>query len=196
LLFDFTVDALDAILVAARDASHIRGVAPHIFPGGITHLQYADDTILMIELDDQSIVNLKFLLLCFESMSGLRINFHKSEVLVLGTSEAEQTRIANMLNCKAGSFPLSYLGLPIGERALTAGDWASLTSMVAKRNDPWMGKLMSSAARLTLTNACLSNMPLHAMGFCMLGDGVHKTMDKFRSRFFGREPALNGGITW
>ena len=43
---------------------------------------------------------------------------------------------------------------------------------------------MSSAARLTLTNACLSSLPLHAMGVCLLSDGVHKTMDEHRSRFF------------
>jgi hypothetical protein len=53
-----------------------------------------------VQTDDLDIANLKFLLLCFESMSGLRINFHKSEVMVLGTTNFESQRIANMLNCK------------------------------------------------------------------------------------------------
>ena len=69
-----------------------------------------------------AIVNLEFILLCFENMSGLRINFHKSEVMVLGTSEEESVRIANMLNCKLGSFLFTYLGLPVSDRALTATD--------------------------------------------------------------------------
>lgn len=38
----------------------------------------------MVQRSDLDIINLKFLLLCFESMSGLRINFDKSEVMILG----------------------------------------------------------------------------------------------------------------
>jgi retron-type reverse transcriptase len=39
ILFDFAVDALDAILDAAKAASHIRGVIPHLMPSGVSHLQ-------------------------------------------------------------------------------------------------------------------------------------------------------------
>ncbi|XP_073360357.1 uncharacterized protein [Aegilops tauschii subsp. strangulata] len=48
-------------------------------------------------------------------MSGLKINFDKSEVVVLGYSEAEQHRIADNLNCRLASFPISYLGMPLAE---------------------------------------------------------------------------------
>jgi hypothetical protein len=138
----------------------------------------------MIQPDDLAIANLKFLLLYFENMSGLRINFHKSEVMVMGTSDLEKQRITNMLNCKQGSFPFTYLGLPISDHAITATDWGPLTTKVAKRADPWTGKFMSSAARLILVNACLSSLPLHAMGVCMLGDGIHDALRKHRARFF------------
>jgi hypothetical protein len=47
-------------------------------------VQYADDMIIMFQPTELEVANLKFFLLCFENMSGLRINFHKSEVLVLG----------------------------------------------------------------------------------------------------------------
>jgi hypothetical protein len=55
----------------------------------------------------------KFLLLCFELLSGLKINFLKSEVIVMGVDHFEQARVANALNCRVGSFPLTYLGFPI-----------------------------------------------------------------------------------
>ena len=124
------------MLDAAKRTGHIQGVVPHLIPGGVSHLQYADDTIIMIQQDDLAIANLKFMLLCFESMSGLRINFHKSEVLVLGASTDEQTRVAQMINCRQGSFPFTYLGLPISNRALTTSAWSHLTGKVAKRADP------------------------------------------------------------
>jgi hypothetical protein len=196
LLFDYVVEALAAILDQAKGAGHIHGVIPHVIPGGVTHLQYADDTIIMVQTDDLDIANLKFLLLCFESMSGLRINFHKSEVMVLGTTDFESQRIANMLNCKRGSFPFTYLGLSISDRTLSARDLQSLTAKVEKRADPWMGKFMSSAARLTLINACLSSLPMHAMGVCLLGKGIHKQFDRHCSRFYWNANGSRNKYHW
>jgi hypothetical protein len=40
--------------------------------------------MVSIEPADLGIVNLKFLLLCFENMSGLKFNFDMSEVMVIG----------------------------------------------------------------------------------------------------------------
>ena len=44
----------------------------------------------MVEGSESDISNLKFLLLCFQQMSGLRINFDKSEVMVLGYARDER----------------------------------------------------------------------------------------------------------
>ena len=46
LLFDFVVDALAAMVNAARDAGHISRVVPHLIENGVNLLQYADDTII------------------------------------------------------------------------------------------------------------------------------------------------------
>lgn len=103
-MFNIIVDALATILDAAKAAGHIHSLAPHLIAGGVvTHLQYADDTILMVEGSHLGIVNLKFLLLYFEEMSGLTNSFNKSEVMALGYSEEEKCSIANPLNCKLGS---------------------------------------------------------------------------------------------
>ena len=48
----------------------------------------------------------------FEAMSGFKINLAKSEIIPIGpvTNLAE---LASELGCKIGSFPTSYLGLPL-----------------------------------------------------------------------------------
>uniref|UniRef100_A0A452Y1Z4 Reverse transcriptase domain-containing protein n=1 Tax=Aegilops tauschii subsp. strangulata TaxID=200361 RepID=A0A452Y1Z4_AEGTS len=49
LLFNLAVDALAGILDKARRAGHLSGVVGHLIPGGgVTHLQYADDTMIMV----------------------------------------------------------------------------------------------------------------------------------------------------
>ena len=184
ILFNFVVEALSAILSAAAAAGHIKGVVPHLYPGGLTHLQYADDTLILIQNEELDIANLKFLLLCFEDMSGLKINFHKSEIYVLDRPPLEQQRIAHMFNCKLGEFPFMYLGLPISDHKLTIEQWNYLVNKLADRVQVWMGRLLSSGGRLILSNACLEALPTFAMGLFLLQDGVHAKFDSIRARFF------------
>jgi hypothetical protein len=98
------MEALAVILDKARGAGPIAGVIPHLIPVGDSHLQYADDTIIMIQPNDLAVANLKYNLLCFESMLGLRINFHKSEVMVMGVDHEEGPRIAHMLTASMTPF--------------------------------------------------------------------------------------------
>jgi hypothetical protein len=55
---------------------------------------------------------------------------------------------------------------------------------VGHRVDPWQWKFLSSTARLELTNACVSSLPIFAMCLYLLYDGTHSRMDKSRCRFF------------
>jgi hypothetical protein len=124
------------------------------------------------------------LLLCFENMSGLKINFAKSEVVVTGVTDWERPRVADALNCKLGSLPFTYLGLPVSDRPLSVADWNFLTEKVGHRVEPWQGLFLASAGRLELTNSCLSSLPLFAMGLYLLHDATHGVMNRHRSRFF------------
>jgi hypothetical protein len=81
-------------------------------------LQYADDITICLEVDEDSIAPMKFLLYCFGNMSGLKINYHKSEVMLMGVSKEESSRIVNVLNCREGTLPMRYLGILISNTKL------------------------------------------------------------------------------
>jgi len=53
------------MLDSATRKGHISGVLTELIPGGISHIQYADDTVIMIDTSEQSIRNLKLILYCF-----------------------------------------------------------------------------------------------------------------------------------
>uniref|UniRef100_A0A8R7JY44 Reverse transcriptase domain-containing protein n=1 Tax=Triticum urartu TaxID=4572 RepID=A0A8R7JY44_TRIUA len=118
LIFNFVTDALSAMLAKARAAGHIKGLVPHLIPGWVTHLQYANDTMPLFEPDDHSIASIKLLLLAFKILSRLKINFLKREVITIGMGDQDSARVANLLNCKLGGFPIKYLSLPIFHRKL------------------------------------------------------------------------------
>jgi hypothetical protein len=46
-------------------------------------------------------------------MSGLKINFEKSEVLLLCGDDELALKYAEIFNCNIGCFPQKYLGVPI-----------------------------------------------------------------------------------
>jgi hypothetical protein len=58
-------------------------VAPHLIDEGLSILQYADDTILFLGDELEQAKNLKMVLCDFEELSGIRINFDKSELFYL-----------------------------------------------------------------------------------------------------------------
>jgi hypothetical protein len=126
--------------------------------------------MILLEPTGVGIANLKTLLLCFENMSGLKINFDKSEVVVMGVTPAAQQRVANLLNCRHGKFPITYLGLLISDMPLRGADWGFLPEVVAHRVEPWQGLYLGAAGRLELTNSCLSSLPLFAMSMYLLHD--------------------------
>ena len=149
-------------------------------------MQYANDTVIMVGGDPDSIKNMKFLLYCFEWMSGLKINYHKSEMITFGMDDSEQQHIANNLNCNVGKMPMRYLGFPISSRNIGVGGFKNIANKMRKKLQPWKGKHLSSGGRLILTNSSLSSMPTYTMGMFLLQDGVHKQMDTIRSQFFWR----------
>jgi hypothetical protein len=138
-----------------------------------------------LEANDEYVANLKFILYCFEEMLGLKINFHKSEVMVLRVSKEESTRIANCLNCKEGGLPMKYLGIPVITAKLYITDLMYVGLKVEKRLPAWQGLLMSSGGKSILIESSLSSLPNYTIGVYLLHGEVHHKMDSAKANFIG-----------
>lgn len=73
-------------------------------------------------------------------MSGLKLNFHKCEVVSMGLDIAEGKRVSDLHNCKLGNFPITYMGLPISTKNFIV-ERVPLCNKVTGRVCPWRGKL-------------------------------------------------------
>jgi hypothetical protein len=104
-----------------------------IIPNGIAILQYADDTILCMEDSAETAQNMKILLYIYEKMSGLKINFNKSEVIMVSSDEQKTLAFSEMLNCATGTWPIKYLGVPVSGSRLHVVDWLNLNEKIVKR---------------------------------------------------------------
>ncbi|KAK3221692.1 hypothetical protein Dsin_008717 [Dipteronia sinensis] len=80
-LFNLAVECLSCCFL---DLNMDKGIGYGNGEVHVSHLQYADDTILFLEPKTEFLVNSKRILRCYEMISGLRINFHKSFVVMIG----------------------------------------------------------------------------------------------------------------
>jgi len=101
------------MLMKAARHNLISGLLPQVIEGGIISLQYADDTLLFLENDLEKASNMKWLLVCFEQMSRMKINYDKSDLLTIGLDEDSTNAFAKILCCKISDFPIKYLGVPL-----------------------------------------------------------------------------------
>lgn len=105
---------MSSILIKrAKAQGLVGGIVPHLIDEGLSILQYADDTILFLEHDLEKACNMKLLLTAFEQVSGLKINFHKSELICFGRAQDSLDQYKEIFGCKHGELPLRYLGIPI-----------------------------------------------------------------------------------
>jgi hypothetical protein len=122
LLFNLVADMLNLLISRAKEGGQINGLVTHLIEGGISILQYADDTNLFMENDLEQAANIKLLLCAFERLSGLKINFHKSELFCYGDAKQMECQYTELFGCDLGQFPFRYLGIPMHHKRITNVD--------------------------------------------------------------------------
>ena len=184
ILFNIVVDMLAVLIARAKDDGHVGALIPDLVDGGVSILQYADDTILFLEHDLEKAVNMKLILSMFEQLSGLKINFHKSELFCFGEAKDMQNEYCQIFGCGMGELPFKYLRIPIHYRRLLNKEWKIIEDGFKKKLGCWAGKMLSYGDRLVLINSVLTSLPMFLLSFFQIPVGVRKRLDYFRSRFF------------
>ena len=108
-----------AILISrAKEDGQVAGLIPHLVEGGVSILQYADDTIIFMDHDLEKALNMKLIVCIFQQLSGLKINFHKSELFCFDKAKEVEEDYIVLFGCATGSLPFKYFGIPIHYRKL------------------------------------------------------------------------------
>ncbi|GKC94258.1 putative RNA-directed DNA polymerase, eukaryota, reverse transcriptase zinc-binding domain protein [Tanacetum coccineum] len=113
-LFIIAVEALHVTLQEAKFKNVFEGVKVGCNGVDISHLQFADDALILGKWSLDNAKNLCRILRCFHMASGLKVNFTKSKFFGVGVSHSETVHYASFLSCEPSKFPCVYLGIPIG----------------------------------------------------------------------------------
>ena len=151
--------------------------------GTITHFQFADDTILFSSTKPTEILTLRRILRCFQLVSGLKINISKSMRVGIGCPDETMQALAIKLNYRYGKLPFIYLGLPIGAKARSKTLWDPVIEKCKKNLSFWKKRYLSIGGRITLINACLSNLLVYYMSLFKMPKVVIERLDRIRRDF-------------
>ena len=114
-LFIIVMEGLNNMIKVARENECIRSFEVATTQTSIsndnmevTHLQYADNTLIFCDANEGHLLVLRSILLLFEGVPGLHINWRKSQLYPIN-NVSNMDKLSWILGAEVGSLPTIYL---------------------------------------------------------------------------------------
>ncbi|GKV15232.1 hypothetical protein SLEP1_g26031 [Rubroshorea leprosula] len=195
-LFLIVVEGLNVLIESAISKEALKGIDVGPFGMNISHLQFADDTVIMGKVDPDNIKAVKGILRWFELLSDLKINFNKSVLYSFNASDEWGRMVAATLNCKSGSLPFTYLGMPVGDIMCRRKAWKLVIDNFSKKLAVWKVKSLSIGGRVTLLKSVLSALPIYFMSIFRIPKVVLHDLVSLQRKFLWGYTEDKSKLAW
>ncbi|RVW73236.1 LINE-1 reverse transcriptase-like [Vitis vinifera] len=195
-LFVMVMEAFSSLLRSALDGGFVSACKARSRGGEgvkVSHLLFADDTLVFCGASKEQLLYLSWILMWFEAMSGLRINLDKSELIPVGYVENAE-ELAATIGCKVGSLPTTYLGLPLGAPYRSLAVWDGVEERMRKKLARWKSQYISKGGRITLIRSTLVSMPIYYMSMLSMPRKVRLRLERIQRDFLWRGGLLRGSL--
>ena len=175
-LFIIVAGILQRLIIQASSNGRL---SPPIDPSiACLVLQYADDTLIILQAEHDQLQTLKSILLEFSNATGLLINFHKSTFAPIHVEPDLASQRAASFGCAVASFPQSYLGLPLSTHKLNLKDLFFIIDKIDRRLAGWRGVLLTLPGRDVLVRIVLRDLHIYAMTSLLIHMCIVYEIDK------------------
>ena len=116
-------------------------------------------------------------------ITGLKVNVGKSEIVLVGEVN-NLDALANILQCRVGSLPMKYLGMPLGTSFKTASIWNPILEKMEKKLSGWKHLYLSKGDRLMLLKSTLSSLPTYFLSLFTIPKFVAARLESIQRNFF------------
>ncbi|XP_016206743.1 uncharacterized protein LOC107647138 [Arachis ipaensis] len=143
-------------------------IAPLLVGGDhieLSHLQFADNTVLFCSPEIATIVNYKRLFWCFELMSGLSINFDKSNLISVNCANPRLVKT-----------------------------WKPIIDKVEQKLSLWKAKVLNKSGKLVLIKSILNSLPIYYLSLYKMPKAVADKLIALQRNFMWCKENGNYGI--
>lgn len=190
-LFLFCVEGFSALLNQAQREKDLRGVnfgssGPHV-----THLLFADDSIIFLEASMANMQALRDILHSYEIASGQKVNLQKSSIFFGGgCAEEDKECLKACIGIENEALAEKYLGLPTVVGRSKEGCFKNTRERSGSKVQGWKGQGLSKAAREVLVKAVLQATPTYSMSCFLFPKKLCRNLTTISSKFWWG--AMNG----
>lgn len=157
-------DGFSTLLNATESSGALEGVSICRDAPSITHLLFANDSLLLLKVNDESAHHLRQVLQLYENCSGQIINKDKSSIMFrTNTKMVERGRFMEILDIPRETRSDKYLGLPVYIDCSKTKVSEHLKQRVWKRIQGWKERFLSRAGKETLIKSTAQAIPTYAM---------------------------------
>ena len=163
----------------------------------ITHLFFADDSLLFTRATNTACEKIKLILEQYEKASGQQINWDKTTIFFSkSTPVPTQNAIKESLNVPIIRQYEKYLGLPSLIGRNRAESFAQIKERVWQKLKGWKEKLLSQAGREVLIKAVAQEIPAYSMSCFRLPIKLCHDLEALIRRFWWSNNPDQKKIHW
>ncbi|KAF7822054.1 reverse transcriptase [Senna tora] len=151
----------------------------------ISHLMYADDTILFFKADNQNCNSVRQVLGKYATLVGHVLNKDKSIVIFSPNTHRHFKRtLANTLGANISNKLGKYLGVRVDNRVNSADLLKELIEKMEQKFAGWKSRLLSRSGRLTLIKYVLQSSPIYQISVKPIPKAYANRIDALSTNFY------------
>ncbi|XP_057426498.1 uncharacterized protein LOC130719921 [Lotus japonicus] len=191
------MDVLSIMITQAQQSGLINGFRFNTLSPPLTHLFFADDSLLFAEANVTEATNIIQVLNLYNGASGQRINVTKSG-LIFGKNTVNRTKrdIASLLHMPIWEHPGQYLGLPAIWGRSKCNSLAWVKEKVREKIEGWKETLLNQAGKEVLIKAIIQAIPSYAMAIVYFPKVFCNSLSSMVSNFWWKGQGKERGIHW
>ncbi|OMO59710.1 reverse transcriptase [Corchorus capsularis] len=196
-LFLMCTEGLSALLSKGQTDGLLSGVSVSRTGPRVSHLFFADDSLLFGKANSAESGKVKDYLRIYEECSGQKINFEKSVVFFSrNIAQSDRDRVKAIFAVGEQSIIEKYLGLPtfVGRNKRSAFNW--IKERIAKKIASWNMRWLSQGGREVMIKSVLQAIPTYAMNVFAFPQNLCNDINGMISRFWWKQRIDQRPIYW
>lgn len=194
-LFILCAECLPSLIRTERQGLR-SGIRMRELDPQITHLLFADDSLLFAKVENQSVENIKGILINYEKMSGQKVNLEKSRLYQSSniTGIEKEELASRMVKIDNGSG--MYLGMPYMIGRSRKEMFSFVKERVWKKLNGWKENTLSQAGKEVLIKAVVQAIPAYIMSCFKLNKALCNEINAMVRNFWWGQKGEQKRICW